>query len=208
MNWRASQAGRGCLALPNLLLTALSLIIAELPVGSSMISLSLSLPHITLFSFFMRFLAFLFESSSSSISLRLSISCLTLLRTPSIFVTYPCEAGPGVTVVTWGIFKVAALLRTTLIFISSSEFISISNLAGSRVSADSISALWYLQLSQVIENKNTLPKYGTSLSLSLSVRVFSLHIGHSWPLNRVFLSLISALIWVFFFSFIFLKYIS
>lgn len=57
----------------NGLFTALSLIIAEFPVGSSIIIFCFSWPHIILVIFFKRFFAFFLSSSFSSISFADSI---------------------------------------------------------------------------------------------------------------------------------------
>src|SRR3989338_9082350 len=80
-----------------------------------------------------------------------------------------------------GTFTVASELLTTLTFMSFSELISKVYLDGSFFSADSISALWYLQLLHVIEKRETLPKYGTSTSSSVNSSVFSRHKGQGCP---------------------------
>src|SRR3989338_4857150 len=165
----------------NFALTAFSEMIVEFPVASSMIILSFSCPHSVFCIFLSMFFIFFLFSRSSSWSRVLSSMRFTLLMTPSTLVTYPLLDGPDSIVIMWGILTVASALFTTLILRSSSFSMSRVHLQGSCCSAASTSALWYLHCSQVIEKRYTFPKKAISVSDSVRVNDFSLHIGHSCP---------------------------
>src|SRR3989344_7909788 len=126
----------------NFVTIALSEIIAEFPVGSSIINFISCSPSSTFLIFFNKFFADFLIESSSALSLWFSTIFLNLLRTPSMLLMYPIDAIAGSTLILKdGIFTVAFDPLTTLIFISFLSFTVNSYLIGSFGSTDSMSDL-------------------------------------------------------------------
>ena len=122
-------------------ISAFSLIIAELPVGSSRMIFCSWRPHMMLVIFLSMFFAFFLSALSSAPFLAVSTCAFTRSKMPSMLVMKPFAAGPGVIVVTCGILMVASDDLMTRTFMSSSLVILKVNFEGSFASSASISDL-------------------------------------------------------------------